>query len=211
MRSVSSQAKGLQINVDGSVDVHFRTEVPAGKEKHWIQSITGKGWKVWAVEDLLGRRGGDEGGTTRLPAHACDSAPTNHSNGERSGQTVGIVRGRRKDILSLNRHEVLAIVSSHPCRRRCPARFARWLHMEPFSRHFASGPRRNSTAREVPRHQSKGSDSCQGRRMTKSTGWVSIWGAPRCWLPCKISVFGRAVESEGRQGPKAERTQASLE
>jgi len=42
--SVSSQNKDLQVNADGSVDVYFGPEAPAGKENNWIQTIPGKGW-----------------------------------------------------------------------------------------------------------------------------------------------------------------------
>jgi hypothetical protein len=31
-------------NADGSVDVYFAPEAPAGKENNWIQTIPGKGW-----------------------------------------------------------------------------------------------------------------------------------------------------------------------
>ncbi len=42
--SISSQNKGLRINEDGSVDVYFGPEAPAGEENNWIQTIPGKGW-----------------------------------------------------------------------------------------------------------------------------------------------------------------------
>jgi len=42
--SVSSQNKGIKINADGSVDVHFGPKAPAGMEHNWIQTIPGKGW-----------------------------------------------------------------------------------------------------------------------------------------------------------------------
>ncbi len=42
--SVSSQNKDLLVNADGSVDVWFGPEPPAGKENNWIQTIPGKGW-----------------------------------------------------------------------------------------------------------------------------------------------------------------------
>jgi hypothetical protein len=32
------------INADGSVDVHFGPEAPAGREKNWIKTVPGKGW-----------------------------------------------------------------------------------------------------------------------------------------------------------------------
>jgi hypothetical protein len=42
--SVSSQNKDVQVNRDGSVDVYFGPEAPAGKESNWVQTIPGKGW-----------------------------------------------------------------------------------------------------------------------------------------------------------------------
>jgi hypothetical protein len=42
--SVSSQNKDLLVNKDGSVDVYFGPQAPAGKESNWIQTIPGKGW-----------------------------------------------------------------------------------------------------------------------------------------------------------------------
>jgi len=42
--SVSSQGKGLKVNGDGSVDVFFGPEAPAGMENNWIETIPGKGW-----------------------------------------------------------------------------------------------------------------------------------------------------------------------
>jgi hypothetical protein len=44
--SVSSQTKGLLVNPDGSVDVYFGPQAPAGKEKNWVQTIPGKGWNT---------------------------------------------------------------------------------------------------------------------------------------------------------------------
>jgi hypothetical protein len=43
---VSSQNQQLMINPDGSVDVYFGPESPAGKEANWIQTIPGKGWFI---------------------------------------------------------------------------------------------------------------------------------------------------------------------
>jgi hypothetical protein len=31
-------------NDDGSVDIYFGPESPAGKEKNWIPTVSGKGW-----------------------------------------------------------------------------------------------------------------------------------------------------------------------
>lgn len=44
--SVSSQTKGLLINADGSIDVYFGPKAPAGKEKNWVQTVSGKGWNT---------------------------------------------------------------------------------------------------------------------------------------------------------------------
>ena len=35
---------GPKINADGSVDIYFGPEMPAGQEKNWIQTVPGKGW-----------------------------------------------------------------------------------------------------------------------------------------------------------------------
>ena len=42
--SVSSQNKGLLVNQDGSVDVYFGPQAPAGKEANWVQTMPGKSW-----------------------------------------------------------------------------------------------------------------------------------------------------------------------
>ncbi|RWN66246.1 MAG: DUF1254 domain-containing protein [Mesorhizobium sp.] len=42
--SVSSQSKGVKTNADGSVDVYFGPNAPAGMENNWVQTIPGKGW-----------------------------------------------------------------------------------------------------------------------------------------------------------------------
>jgi len=39
-----SQFTGPEINPDGSVDIYFGPEAPAGKEKNWIETVPGKGW-----------------------------------------------------------------------------------------------------------------------------------------------------------------------
>ena len=44
--SVSSQTKGLKVNVDGSVDVYFGPKAPAGEAKNWVQTIPGKSWNI---------------------------------------------------------------------------------------------------------------------------------------------------------------------
>jgi hypothetical protein len=57
-----------QLNCDGSIDVYFSPETPAGKEKNWIQTNPGKGWftlfrfygplepffdKTWKPDDIV--------------------------------------------------------------------------------------------------------------------------------------------------------------
>ena len=42
--SASSQKEDLAVNADGSVDVYFGPEAPAGHESNWIQTVPGKGW-----------------------------------------------------------------------------------------------------------------------------------------------------------------------
>ncbi len=44
--SVGSQSKGLQVNADGSVDVYFGPQAPAGKESNWVQTLPGTGWNT---------------------------------------------------------------------------------------------------------------------------------------------------------------------
>jgi hypothetical protein len=44
--SRSSQTPGLLKNADGSVDVYFGPEAPAGKESNWIPTSTGGGFEV---------------------------------------------------------------------------------------------------------------------------------------------------------------------
>jgi hypothetical protein len=44
--SVSSQTKGLQGNADGSIDVYFGPEAPAGKASNWVQTVPSRGWNV---------------------------------------------------------------------------------------------------------------------------------------------------------------------
>jgi len=35
---------GPEQNADGSYDVFFGPEAPAGKEKNWVKTVPGKGW-----------------------------------------------------------------------------------------------------------------------------------------------------------------------
>jgi hypothetical protein len=44
--SISSQKKGVAINLDSSVDVYFGPKAPSGKDRNWIQTWPGKGWNV---------------------------------------------------------------------------------------------------------------------------------------------------------------------
>ncbi|WP_213954527.1 DUF1254 domain-containing protein [Variovorax sp. dw_954] len=39
-----SQYTGPEVNADGSVDIDFGPEAPAGREKNWIRTLEGKGW-----------------------------------------------------------------------------------------------------------------------------------------------------------------------
>ncbi|MFH1342180.1 MAG: DUF1254 domain-containing protein [Pseudomonadota bacterium] len=42
--SVGSQSKGFKQNADGSYEVYFAPEAPAGKEGNWMKTIPGKSW-----------------------------------------------------------------------------------------------------------------------------------------------------------------------
>jgi hypothetical protein len=42
--TVGSQSEGFQQNSDGSYDVYFAPEPPAGKEGNWLQTVPGKSW-----------------------------------------------------------------------------------------------------------------------------------------------------------------------
>jgi hypothetical protein len=42
--SISSQRTPLQYNEDGSVDLYFGPQAPAGKESNWRATVPGKGW-----------------------------------------------------------------------------------------------------------------------------------------------------------------------
>jgi hypothetical protein len=44
--SVSSQTKGLQVNEDGSIDIYFGPDSPAGKESNWVQTRPGHAWNT---------------------------------------------------------------------------------------------------------------------------------------------------------------------
>jgi len=40
----NSYDKSVQSNSDGSIDIYFGPESPAGKESNWIRTVPGKGW-----------------------------------------------------------------------------------------------------------------------------------------------------------------------
>jgi hypothetical protein len=42
--SRNSERDDLRVNDDGSVDIHFGPEPPAGEERNWIATVPGKGW-----------------------------------------------------------------------------------------------------------------------------------------------------------------------
>jgi len=44
--TVGSQTEGIKMNEDGSYDIYFSPEAPAGYEKNWLQTIPGKSWFV---------------------------------------------------------------------------------------------------------------------------------------------------------------------
>jgi hypothetical protein len=45
--SLGSQSGTVQQNADGSTELYFGPEAPAGKEQNWIQTVPGKGW--WTI------------------------------------------------------------------------------------------------------------------------------------------------------------------
>ena len=64
---ISSRKEDIETNPDGSIDVYFGPESPAGKEANWIQTVPDKGWfayfrfygptepffdKSWALPDF---------------------------------------------------------------------------------------------------------------------------------------------------------------
>jgi hypothetical protein len=42
--TVGSQSDGMTANADGSYDVYFAPEAPAGKDGNWVQTVPGKSW-----------------------------------------------------------------------------------------------------------------------------------------------------------------------
>lgn len=43
---IDNLKENLKINGDGSFDIYFGPQAPAGKEDNWIQTIPGKGWNI---------------------------------------------------------------------------------------------------------------------------------------------------------------------
>jgi hypothetical protein len=43
---ITSADAGVEQNADGSYDVYFGPEAPAGKESNWVQTVPGKGWHM---------------------------------------------------------------------------------------------------------------------------------------------------------------------
>ncbi len=50
--SLNSQSEKVKINADGSTDIYFGPEAPAGKENNWAQTVPGKGF--WLILRLYG-------------------------------------------------------------------------------------------------------------------------------------------------------------
>jgi hypothetical protein len=44
---LGSQSGTVETNPDGSTDIYFGPEAPAGKEQNWLQTVPGKGW--WPI------------------------------------------------------------------------------------------------------------------------------------------------------------------
>jgi hypothetical protein len=44
--TVGSQSEGFEQNADGSYDVFFGPEAPAGKDANWLQTLPGKSWFI---------------------------------------------------------------------------------------------------------------------------------------------------------------------
>jgi hypothetical protein len=42
----SQQSPAPKANADGSIDVYFAPQAPAGQESNWLQTIPGKSWFV---------------------------------------------------------------------------------------------------------------------------------------------------------------------
>jgi hypothetical protein len=44
--SRGSNSQGLQVNADGSVDIFFGPDAPAGKDSNWVPTTAGRGWET---------------------------------------------------------------------------------------------------------------------------------------------------------------------
>jgi hypothetical protein len=44
--TLGSQDEGLETNADGSYDIYFAPQAPAGHEHNWLQTIPGKSWFI---------------------------------------------------------------------------------------------------------------------------------------------------------------------
>ena len=66
--SKNSYDKAIQANGDGTIDIYFGAEPPAGKESNWIRTVPGTGWfalfrlygplqpwfdRTWTPEDIV--------------------------------------------------------------------------------------------------------------------------------------------------------------
>lgn len=50
--SLNSQSGQVQVNSDGSTDIYFGPKAPPGKERNWVQTVSGKGF--WLILRLYG-------------------------------------------------------------------------------------------------------------------------------------------------------------
>ncbi len=62
--AVRSHLEELQVNADGSYDLYFGPNAPAGKEGMWIKTIPGKGW--WGAFRIYGPTASAFDGTWKL-------------------------------------------------------------------------------------------------------------------------------------------------
>jgi hypothetical protein len=44
--TVGSQDEGIETSADGSYDIYFAPQAPAGHEHNWLQTIPGKSWFI---------------------------------------------------------------------------------------------------------------------------------------------------------------------
>jgi hypothetical protein len=91
--SRSSQTPGLQENADGSVDVYFGPQAPAGKESNWVPTSAGRGFEVlvrfYGPEKPLFDK------TWKLPdiERVSEPIPTHKTGDSNSGATAGDLFG----------------------------------------------------------------------------------------------------------------------